>query len=108
MLRPKLVLLLTDILQSCLSVSISASTSASYYLSMRPSNAQIWHKAVFKVGPVAGLKPTRVRQGQKYPQPSTGRICSQVSRHTRQNHLEVKRPTEYDPTTGEERPHKHP
>ena len=28
-----------------------------YYLSMRPTNARIWHKAVFKVGPVAGPKP---------------------------------------------------
>ena len=36
------------------------------YLSKRPNNARIWHKAVFKVGPVAGPKPTRVRQGQKY------------------------------------------
>ena len=39
------------------------------YLSLRPTNARIWHKAVFKVGPVAGLKPTRVRQGQKYLRP---------------------------------------
>ena len=37
------------------------------YLSMRPTNARIW--AVFKVGPVAGPKPTRVRQGQKYLRP---------------------------------------
>ena len=36
------------------------------YLSLRPTNARIWHKAVFKVGPVAGPKPTRVRQSQKY------------------------------------------
>ena len=36
---------------------------------MRPTNARIWHKAVFKVGPVAGRKPTRVRQGQKYRRP---------------------------------------
>ena len=28
---------------------------------MRPTNARMWHKAVFKVGPVAGPKPTRVR-----------------------------------------------
>ena len=39
------------------------------YLSLRPTNARIWHKAVFKVGPVAGPKPTRVRQGQKYLRP---------------------------------------
>ena len=39
------------------------------YLSLRPTNARIWHKAVFKVGPVAGPKPTRVRQGQKYIRP---------------------------------------
>ena len=39
------------------------------YLSKRPTNARIWHKAVFKVGPVAGPKPTRVRQGQKYLRP---------------------------------------
>ena len=25
---------------------------------MRPTNVRIWHKAVFKVGPVAGPKPT--------------------------------------------------
>ena len=36
------------------------------YLSLRPTNTRRWHKAVFKVGPVAGPKPTRVRQGQKY------------------------------------------
>ena len=36
------------------------------YLSLRPTNARIWHKAVFKVGLFAGPKPTRVRQGQKY------------------------------------------
>ena len=39
------------------------------YLSLRPTNTRIWHKAVFKVGPVAGPKPTRVRQGQKYLRP---------------------------------------
>ena len=39
------------------------------YLSLRPTNARIRHKAVFKVGPVAGPKPTRVRQGQKYVRP---------------------------------------
>ena len=39
------------------------------YLSLRPTNARIWHKAIFKVGPVAGPKPTRVRQGQKYLRP---------------------------------------
>ena len=39
------------------------------YLSLRPTNARIWHKAVFKVGPVAEPKPTRVRQGQKYLRP---------------------------------------
>ena len=39
------------------------------YLSKRPTNARIWHKAVFKVGPVAGPKPTRVRHGQKYLRP---------------------------------------
>ena len=39
------------------------------YLSMRPTNARIWHKAVFKVGLVAEPKPTRVRQGQKYLRP---------------------------------------
>ena len=27
------------------------------YLSYRPTNVRIWHKAVFKVGPVAGPKP---------------------------------------------------
>ena len=31
-----------------------------------------------------------------------------MPRHTRQNHPEVRRPTECDPTTGEKRPHKHP
>ena len=40
-----------------------------YYLSLRPTNPRIWYKAVFKVGPVAGPKPTRVRQGQKYLRP---------------------------------------
>ena len=35
----------------------------------RPTNVRMWHKAVFKVGPVAGPKPTRVRQGQKYLRP---------------------------------------
>ena len=34
------------------------------YLSMRPTNARMWHKAIFKVGPVAGPKPTHVQQGQ--------------------------------------------
>ena len=47
----------------------SAGTSVIYYLSLRPTNARIWHKAVFKVGPVAGPKPTRIRQGQKYLRP---------------------------------------
>ena len=108
-----------------------------YYLSMRPTKSRIWQRTFFKVGPVAGLKPTRVRQGQKYLRPRRhplfgapqapgnkttpyppkgvkawgygpwGRRNSQVPRHTRQNRLEVKRPTECDPT-GEERPHKHP
>ena len=35
---------------------------------IHPTNARIWHKAVFKVGPVAEPKPTRIRQGQKYLQ----------------------------------------
>ena len=41
-----------------------------YYLSMRPTNARMWHKAVFKVDPMAGSKPTRVRPGQKYLRPT--------------------------------------
>ena len=101
------------------------------YLSLRPTNARIWHKAVFKMGPVAGPKPTRVRQGQKYLRPrrhspfwgasgarqSTppeggislggmapwGRRNSPVPRHIRQNRPEIKRPTECNPTTGEEK-----
>ena len=36
---------------------------------MRPTNARIWHKAVFRVGPVAGPKPTRVQQGQNTFEP---------------------------------------
>ena len=35
----------------------------------RPTNARMLYKAVFKVSPVAGPKPTRVQQGQKYLQP---------------------------------------
>ena len=99
------------------------------YLSLRPTNARIWHKAVFKVGPVAGPKPTRVRQGQKYLRPRRhspfwgarqytqpprrgykpggmapwGRRNSPVPRHARQNRPEVRRPTECNPRTGEER-----
>ena len=102
----------------------------------KPSHQRtIWHKAVFKVGPVAGPKPTRIRQGQKYLQPRRhfpllgqpqapgnklnppergykpggmapwGRRKSPVPRHTRQNRPEVRRPTEGNPRTGEERPH---
>ena len=104
----------------------------SLYLSLRPTNARIWHKAVFKVGPVGGPKPTCVRQGQKYLRPRRhspfgapqtpgnnpprrgykpggmapwGRRKSPVPRHTRQNRPEVRRPTECNPRTGEERPH---
>ena len=101
------------------------------YLSMRPTNARIWHKAVFKVGRVARLKPTRVRQDQKYlaiPSafPFLGRLAinlpphpegskkhrgwppwcrrkSPVPRHSRQNRPEVRWSTECNPTTGEER-----
>ena len=113
----------------------SAGTSESrgpLYLSLHPTNARIWHKAVFKVGPFAGPKPTRVRQGQKYLRPRRhspfwgasgarqypprrelkpggmapwGRRKSPVPRHTRQNRPEVRRPTECNPRTGEERPH---
>ena len=82
----------------------------------------------FKVGPVEGPKPTRVRQGQKYLRyyPSLfpflgrqaitppeggkslgggpwGRRNSSVPRHTRQNRPEIKRHTDCNPTTGEER-----
>ena len=67
------------------------------YLSLRPINARIWHKAVFKVGPVAGPKP-----GGMAP---WDRTISPVPRHTRQNRPEVRRPTECNPRTGEERPH---
>ena len=35
----------------------------------RPTTGEVWHKAVFKVGPVAGPKPTPVRQCQKYLRP---------------------------------------
>ena len=90
---------------------------------IRPTNAQKWHKAVFKVGPVAGPKPTRIRQGQKYLRPrrhspfwrkainltppkrvkACGRRNSPVPSHTRQNRPEVWQPTECNPTTGEER-----
>ena len=36
---------------------------------IRPTNARMWHKAIFEVGLVSGPKPTRVRQGQKYLRP---------------------------------------
>ena len=39
------------------------------YLSCAPPNDQIWHNAVFKLGPVEGPKPTRVRHCQKYLRP---------------------------------------
>ena len=50
---------------------------------IHPTNARMWHKAVFKVGPVAGPKPTRVWQGQKYLRPRRhspyyGRLRRQV------------------------------
>ena len=80
---------------------------------IRPTNARMWHKAVFKVGPVAGPKPTRVRQGQKYLRPRRhsailppypegdkslgdapwGQRNYPVPMHTWQNHTEVRRPT---------------
>ena len=50
---------------------------------IRPTNARMWHNAIFKVGPVAGPKPTRVRRGQKYLQlrrhsPFWGRLRRQA------------------------------
>ena len=36
---------------------------------IRPTNERMWLKAIFKVGLVAGLKTTHVRQGQKYLRP---------------------------------------
>ena len=40
-----------------------------YLFIIRPTNARMWHKVIFKVGPVAGPKSTRVRRGQKYLRP---------------------------------------
>ena len=78
-------------------------------------------KAVFKVGSVAGPKPTRVRQGQKYLRPRRNfpykapgnkgvkawgmalwsRRKSPVLKYTRQNRPEAEQPTEWDARTGE-------
>ena len=106
------------------------------YLSMRPTNARIWHKAVLRWvrlqgrGPHAsgkakstfdpvgippfwayqapGNKPTPPKGVKAWGMAPWGRRNSPVPKHTRQNRLDVKRPTECDPTTGEERPHKRP
>ena len=48
------------------------------------------------------LKPKWVKAWEMAP---WGRRKSPVPRHTRQNRPEIRRPTECNPTTGEERPH---
>ena len=87
------------------------------YLSLRPTNARIWHKAEAHTrtfGPV-GISHFEAPQapGNK-PNPPEGGISlggmapwgrrnSPVPRHIRQNRPEIKRPTECNPTTGEEK-----
>ena len=36
---------------------------------LRPTNVQIWHKAVFKVGPVAGPKPNAIGSSKNASDP---------------------------------------
>ena len=40
-----------------------------WYLTYAPPSVRMWHKAVFKVGPVVGPLPRRIRQSQKYVGP---------------------------------------
>ena len=36
---------------------------------LRPTNVRIWHKAVFKVGPVAGPKPNAIGSSKNASDP---------------------------------------
>ena len=52
---------------------------------LRPTTGQVRHKAFFKVGPDAGLQPTRVRQNPKIPSapsafPQWGRLRRQETK----------------------------
>ena len=64
---------------------------------IRPTNAQMWHKADFKVGPVTGPKPTRLRQGKKYLRPRQHspfqrKITSDYLTHVQTTHEDGTRP----------------